>query len=134
MTDEVAVLMDRSVESVLVEISCVVSGAGSRNGGYGSWETTLTFRRADGTVMGTKTVEGRERGASGNRVHVQALLQGLEALGDQPTKVLVRTTSGYVIDNLNRIGTVLALKRNLQRSSVQCGVAHVATEAPKAIF
>jgi ribonuclease HI len=84
-----------------VHVELWTDGACSGNPGPGGWAAVLVARRADGTIAKQLELSGGEPATTNNRMELQAVIEGLQALR-RPSTVIVHTDSSYVMDAITR--------------------------------
>ena len=82
------------------KIELYTDGACSGNPGPGGWGAILVFTDGNG-VRHEKELSGGDESTTNNRMELQAVISGLEAL-KEPCEVLLTSDSRYVIDALTK--------------------------------
>ena len=72
-------------------------GACSGNPGPGGWAAILVARAPDGTVAKQVELSGADPATTNNRMELQAVISGLQALA-RPARLTVHIDSSYVMD------------------------------------
>lgn len=72
-------------------------GACSGNPGPGGWAAILIARRPDGAIAREVELSGGARATTNNRMELQAVISGLQAL-ERPSRLTVHIDSSYVMD------------------------------------
>ena len=72
-------------------------GACSGNPGPGGWAAILVARGPDGTVAKQVELSGADPATTNNRMELQAVISGLQAL-ERPARLTVHIDSSYVMD------------------------------------
>jgi ribonuclease HI len=85
----------------LVQLELWTDGACSGNPGPGGWAAILVARRADGTIIKHVELSGGEQQTTNNRMELQAVIEGLQAL-QRASAVTVHIDSSYVMDAVTK--------------------------------
>jgi ribonuclease HI len=86
------------------EVTIYTDGACSGNPGPGGWGTILVYKGQE------KELSGGEASTTNNRMELQAVIAGLEALRE-PCEVTVYSDSKYVVDAVN-LGWAKSWRKN----------------------
>lgn len=93
-------------------------GACSGNPGPGGWAAILVARAPDGTVTKQVELSGAEPATTNNRMELQAVISGLQAL-ERPVRLTVHIDSSYVMDAIVKRWHVGWVKRGWKTAAKQ---------------
>jgi ribonuclease HI len=93
-------------------------GACSGNPGPGGWAAILIARGPDGAIAKQSELSGGDPATTNNRMELQAVISGLQALG-RPTRLTVHIDSSYVMDAIVKGWHVGWVRRGWQTAAKQ---------------
>jgi ribonuclease HI len=103
---------------VAATIELWTDGACSGNPGPGGWAAILVARGADGAITKQVELSGGEPATTNNRMEMQAVISGLQAL-ERPTQLTVHIDSSYVMDAIVKAWHVGWVKRGWRTAAKQ---------------